>query len=231
VGLKNFVKNLVVEPDEPAAMGAGAPPAPAPQAPAWPPAQGGLGSAAFGQIAPVFAPAQPSEMQTALREELRKSVFESRPTRYRQLLDMSEKMRAAIPDDGTRLRAAISASGVTAQEVKDAIREHQAALAEQRQEWERKKAVQRTEKIDKGKARRGDLAAQRQRLMEQIQQIDAEDAQLAGRIAAHEQLFTQLDADFALVASSVERELADAASRTDAIFAAMPQPTAAGAPR
>lgn len=214
---KPFWKKLIMEEDAPArdATSAGV---------AAPPLNTGTGSTAFsGADFGAFAPApQPSEMFKGMLDTLKKSVFRSdQATAYQQLLALSEKMKRSIPDDATRLRAAVEASGVSANDIIASLDTHLSRLEAAKSSYEADRATNRKSKIDAKKARQQELATERQQLVARMAQLDQESQALISQIAAHENVFAQADTDFQTAYSQVSRELQDTKSRIGGIFAAL----------
>lgn len=176
-----------------------------------------------GTGAPPVVTAQLSQVppSATVRQDLlariRSEVFQRTPTAYTKLVEVADKMKQAIPDETTRLRAAIPVAGVTQTEIKAALAQHLQALHGVRHTFAQDAQRSRNDVIEKKKARRAEIAEHVAKMEQEVAGIRREDAALAGEIAVDEARFTQLEADFQATAQQLEAELS-AASRIETLF-------------
>lgn len=206
MGIMDKVKGAIFEPDEPEratapAANTATPAITIPQPPM---------SNTYGVRAGSARP----EIMAMIRQE----VFQRQPTKYTQLLDMAEKMKAAIPDEATRLKAAIPVVGVTLAELKDAISRHSQALVATRTNFAAKAEQKRKSTIDSKKDRRTAIAARTDELEAELAKLRQEDMTLAGQIAQDEVAHAQTEADFKATADAVEQELTQLDMRVATLF-------------
>lgn len=203
------LKRLFVtdEDDKKVSRAAATPVASAPNAPM--PASGPTYAAASAPIyAPLPSPSVDPDMRAAMLDVVRKAVFNrAGPTAYTKLTDAAEKMRKAIADEDTRLRAAIATTGVTLVEIKDALGKHRQGLHEARSQFLGEAAQQRRTKIDAKKERQTAGAAELQSLRARVAQLESEATSLAGQLAAHEAIFARSDLANQAAIAEVEAEL------------------------
>jgi hypothetical protein len=168
------------------------------------------------------APATGAAVTGAVRAEMlaavRQEVFEKNPTAYVKLLDMANKMKAAIPDETMRLKAAIPVVGVTATDINAAMTQHTQALHGVQTRFGAESSRQRDSKVVAKEARRAVIASDIAALAQQMSALQAEDVKLAGDITAYKMQLAQTEADFAATVTQIESELATAHSRLQTLF-------------
>jgi predicted nucleic acid-binding Zn-ribbon protein len=156
-------------------------------------------------------------VKASMLAQVRKSVF-NKNTAYVRLLDLADKMKAAIPDETMRLKAAIPVAGVTGTDIKSAIMEHTQALHDVRSAFSQDAQRNRASKIDSKKARRQVIATRIAELEQELGRLRTEDSQLAGAVAIEETQFLQTEADFAATVAQMQQELDAAARKLETLF-------------
>ena len=156
-------------------------------------------------------------VKASMLAQVRKSVF-NKNTAYMRLLDVADKMKAAIPDETMRLKAAIPVAGVTGTDIKSAIMEHTQALHDVRSAFSQDAQRNRASKIDSKKARRQVIATRIAELEQELGRLRTEDSQLAGAVAVEETQFLQTEADFAATVAQMQQELDAAARKLETLF-------------
>jgi hypothetical protein len=181
----------------------GAPPVPTPAPvppPRTPPAPAPVAAPQY--VAPPTTGPKPEAV-----EKVRRAALGTTPTAYTRLFEVADKMRRAIPDESTRLKAAIETTGISADDIQSAVAAHLATLQGNRQAFERTVAQQRAARVDSNTKRRQEIVAETRELEERLALLRAEDSQLETTIAEAEQNIAQGQSDYEAAAKIVEAEI------------------------
>lgn len=223
MGKRGLIARILTEDETPQPSVATQPAAPRPASTGFTPApQAASGGSTLPFSAGDVLSSAPTPTVGTVRQDLlanvRAAVFDKNVTPWVKLQDVANKMKARIPDEATRLAAAIPVVGVTLPELQDALTQHLQALHSVRERYAADADRNRKQQIDSKKSRREEISARLKALEAERAQLQEEDSGLAGQVAAGEAKFAQLDADFAATTTQVEQEINTMITRLPTLF-------------